>query len=66
MKDLEEICAKHELFCSEIYQQVRAKELDMIVEFAKTYDPLEIVGMLRLIGKVDDWEKDFKKEKGDN
>lgn len=62
MKDIEELRVKRELLNSSQYQQIRTMELNMIVEFARTYEPLEIVGMLKLIGKVDEWEKDFNKE----
>lgn len=62
MKDIEELRVKKELLNSSLYQQIRTMELNMIVEFARTYEPLEIVGMLKLIGKVDEWEKDFNKE----
>lgn len=62
MKDIEELRVKNELLNSSQYQQIRTMELNMIVEFARTYEPLEIVGMLKLIGKVDEWEKDYNKE----
>lgn len=52
------------LVSSDTYKELRKQQLDMIVQFSLgDVEPLEIRGMLRLIGKTDEWRKDFIKLK---
>lgn len=64
MKDLDTITRRKELVKSDIYKEIRTEQLEMIIDMARNgQEPLEIIGMLRLIGKTDDWEKKFEKAK---
>lgn len=52
------------LVTSENYKKIREQQLNMIVSMASSnLDALEIRGMLRLIGKTDEWKEDFIKLK---
>lgn len=52
------------LVSSDTYKELRRHQLDMIVDKARNnYEPLEIRGMLRLIGLTDEWREDFIKLK---
>lgn len=53
---------KFEIVTSDIYAQIKKNQLEMIIDLAKNnYEPLEIRGMLKLIGKTDSWKEDFVK-----
>jgi hypothetical protein len=50
------------LVTSDIYKHIKEKQLEMIIGYAKRdYDEKEIRGMLKLIGKTDEWKEDFLK-----
>ena len=62
--ELEEIKERYDLVTSDIYKQIRNKQIDMIIDKAKNnYEPIEIRGMLKIIALTDQWEEDFLKEK---
>lgn len=55
---------RFDLVATETYKKIRENQLNMIVDFSKSNcEPLELRGMLRLIGKTDDWRDDFIKIK---
>lgn len=52
------------LVSSDFYKELRKQQLDVIVKLSMAdVEPLEIRGMLRLIGKTDEWKADFIKIK---
>jgi len=51
-----------ELVQSEEYKKIKKQQLEMIISYAASNgEPLEIRGMLKLIGKTDEWLSDFRK-----
>ena len=53
---------RNELAKSEIWQNLRTHQIEMIIKIKKNnYDGNDIRAMLKLIAKTDEWEQDFKK-----
>lgn len=63
-KEFNEKRDKYELVSSTVYKKIKEFQLEMIIGLAKSDgDEKEIKGMLKLIGKTDDWKRDFIKIK---
>ena len=55
---------KYDLVSSSSYKKIKEFQIEIIIGLAKAdYDEKEIRGMLKLIGKTDDWKRDFIKIK---
>ena len=53
---------KCELVKSDVWQEIRRNQLEMIIECARNgYEGNDLRAMLKLIAKTDDWEKEFTK-----
>ncbi len=53
---------RSELVKSEIWQNIRTHQIEMIIDLAKNnHDGNDIRAMLKLIARTDEWEQDFKK-----
>lgn len=55
---------RFDLISTDIFKKLRKMQLDMIVQLSMgNIEPLEVRGMLRLVGKTDEWRNDFIKIK---
>lgn len=64
MTDTKDLIEKYNLVTSNEWKEIRRRMLDYIVTLGNSAtEPLMIQGMLNIIGKIDNWEIEFLREK---
>ncbi len=63
MEEFEILQKKSDLVKTEQWKEIRKNQIEMIIGFSmlSTFEASDIKAMLKLIGKTDNWEQEYKK-----